>query len=98
MRFTQPDLLILDDLGLKPLRADEPLDLYEVIRQRYERGAMVITSNRALEEWAPLFQDAPLASAAMDRLLHHAHVVTMEGDSYSGSPPNQTGRGGPLRS
>lgn len=81
-RFAAPDLLIVDDLGLRPLEHDEPIDLYEVIRQRYERGAMVITSNRALEEWAPLFGDELLASAAMDRVMHHAHVVVIEGNSY----------------
>lgn len=82
LRFTTPDLLIVDDLGLRPMRDDEPLDLYEVIRQRYEQGALVITSNRALEEWPPLFGDALLAGAAMDRLLHHAHQIAIEGESY----------------
>lgn len=92
LRFTSPALLIIDDLGLKPLRGDEPLDLYEVIRQRYEKGAMIITSNRALEEWPPLFGDALLASAAMDRLLHHAHILTMEGDSYRTSARRKNAR------
>lgn len=81
-RFAGPDLLIIDDLGLRPLENDEPIDLYEVIRQRYERGAMIITSNRAIEEWAPLFVDELLASAAMDRVMHHAHVVVIEGRSF----------------
>lgn len=89
LRFTTPDVLILDDVGLRPLDGDEPIDLYEVIRQRYERGSMVITSNRALEEWPPLFRDALVASAAMDRLLHDAHVVVMDGDSYRNPPPNR---------
>lgn len=81
-RFTAPELLVIDDLGLRPLSGDEPLDVYEVIRRRYERGAMIVTSNRAIEEWHPLFGDALLASAAMDRLLHHAHVIDIEGESY----------------
>lgn len=81
-KYTSPKLLIIDDLGLRPLAIDEPVDLYEVIRRRYERGATVMTSNRAVEEWYPLFGDGLLASAAMDRLLHHAHVITMEGKSY----------------
>ena len=51
LRLVTPDLLIIDDLGLRPLRHDEPIDLYEVIRQRYERGSTIITSNRAIEEW-----------------------------------------------
>jgi DNA replication protein DnaC len=86
LRFTSPDLLIVDDVGLRPLRQDEPEDLFEVIRQRYERGAMVLTSNRALPEWAPLFGEPLLASAAMDRLLHHAHVIELDGDSYRNPP------------
>lgn len=86
LRFSSPDLLIVDDLGLRPLEGDEPIDLYEIIRERYERGSMIITSNRALEEWYPLFLDDLMASAAMDRLLHHAQVVVMEGDSYRNPP------------
>ena len=89
LRFTSPELLIVDDLGLRALRYDEPHDLYEIIRRRYERGATVITSNRAVEEWYPLFGDPLLASAAMDRLLHHAHVIEMEGDSYRNPPPRK---------
>jgi DNA replication protein DnaC len=87
LRFTSPDLLVVDDLGLRPLVSDEPVDLYEIIRKRYERGSTIITSNRAVEEWPPLFGDLLLASAAMDRLLHHAHVIEMEGDTYRNPPP-----------
>jgi DNA replication protein DnaC len=85
-RFTTPDLLIVDDVGLRPLDGQEPLDLYEVIRGRYEKGSMVLTSNRAVEEWYPLFRDELMASAAMDRLLHRAHVVVMEGHSFRNPP------------
>jgi DNA replication protein DnaC len=88
-RFTTPALLIIDDLGLRHLRHEEPEDLYEIIRQRYERGATILTSNRAIEEWPALFGDALLASAAMDRLLHHAHVIAIEGDSYRNPPPRR---------
>jgi DNA replication protein DnaC len=89
LRFTSPDLLIVDDLGLRPLVNEEPLDLYEIIRQRYERGSTIITSNRDVDEWYPLFGDALLASAAMDRLLHNAHVVTMNGDTFRNPPPTK---------
>ena len=82
LRYTSPELLIIDDLGLRGLREDEPLDLYDLIRGRYERGAVIVTSNRAIAEWFPLFGDPLLASAAMDRLLHHAHVVEMTGTSF----------------
>ena len=81
-RYTRPDLLILDDLGLRALTHDEPLDLYEIIRCRYEQGAMLVTSNRAVDEWPSLFDDALMASAAMDRLLHDAAVLSFEGESY----------------
>ena len=89
LRLTSADLLIIDDLGLRPLSHDEPIDLYEIIRQRYQRGATIVTSNRAIEEWHPLFQDALLASAAMDRLLHGAHVIVVEGDSFRNPPPSR---------
>lgn len=86
-RFTAPSLLIIDDLGLRPLVSDEPIDLYEIIRQRYEHGSTIITSNRAIEEWPPLFGDLLLASAALDRLLHHSHVIEMDGDTFRNPPP-----------
>jgi len=89
LRFTSPDLLIVDDLGLRSLTDDEPLDLYEVIRQRYERGSMVITSNRAIEEWPPLFGDDLLASSALDRLLHHAEIIELKGRSYRRADPDE---------
>lgn len=89
LRYTTPALLIIDDLGLRPSKDDEPVDLYEVIRARYERGALIITSNRALEEWGPLFGDELLASAAMDRLKHHSHVIEIEGASYRNPPASR---------
>ncbi len=82
LRFTTPDLLIIDDLGLRPLRDDEPVDLYEIIRTRYERHSTMITSNRTASEMGELFGDPLLASAAMDRLLHDAHVLILEGASF----------------
>jgi DNA replication protein DnaC len=97
LRFTTPDLLIIDDLGLRGLTGDEPIDLYEVIRRRYEHASTVLTSNRAIEEWTPLFGDPLLASAAMDRLLHNAHVVVIEGDSYRNPPATRRVRGGASR-
>jgi DNA replication protein DnaC len=82
LKFTSPELLIVDDLGLRPLQHDEPDDLYEVISRRYERASTIITSNRDIPEWHPLFGDNLLASAAMDRLLHHSHVLVLDGKSY----------------
>lgn len=85
--YTTPDVLILDDLGLMPLSGEEPIDLYEIIRARYQRGSTVITSNRSATEIGRLFPDPLLASAAMDRLLHDAHVLVLEGDSFRNPPP-----------
>src|SRR5256712_7138407 len=81
-RYTRPDLLVLDDFGLKPLRAPGPEDLYDVINERYERGSIVLTSNRDRAEWADLFGEPLLASAALDRLTHGAHFVEIIGQSF----------------
>lgn len=81
-RYAAPELLIVDEIGLRPLRDFEPEDVFEVIRLRYERGATVWTSNRSQEEWYPMFGDELLASAAMDRLLHDAVVLSITGESY----------------
>jgi DNA replication protein DnaC len=71
LTYTRPDLLILDDFGLKPLPPAGPEDFYEVINERYEHGAVIVTSNRAFTEWPELFQSPLLASATLDRLAHH---------------------------
>ena len=80
--YLRPDLLILDDFGLKPLRPPGPEDLFDVIIERYERGSILVTSNRAPGEWPALFGDPLLASAALDRLADGAHVLVITGPSY----------------
>jgi len=80
--YLRPDLLVLDDFGLKPLQPPAPEDLYDVINERYERGSMLLTSNRAPGEWPNLFRDPLLASAGLDRLLHRAEVIVIRGDSF----------------
>jgi DNA replication protein DnaC len=76
------DLLILDDFGLQPLSTQAAQDLYEIIRERYEHGSLIITSNRAFVEWAEVFGNDLLASAALDRLTHHCHTLVIRGQSY----------------
>jgi len=88
-RYLNVDLLILDDLGLRPLQHTDPLDLYDLIRGRYERGAMIVTANRAVKELHPMFGDPLLASAALDRLLHHAHVLELNGHSFRTHTPRE---------
>lgn len=85
--YLRPDLLVLDDFGLKPLRPPAPEDLYDVINGRYEQGSILLTSNRALDEWAGLFGDPLLASAGLDRLTHRADVVLITGASYRAQRP-----------
>jgi DNA replication protein DnaC len=80
--YLRPDLLILDDFGLKPLQSPSPEDLYDVVNERYERGSILLTSNRAPAEWPDLFRDPLLASAGLDRLLHRAEVILIRGDSF----------------
>jgi DNA replication protein DnaC len=72
----------VDDFGLKPLHPPAPEDLYEIVNERYERGSLIVTSNRAFSEWPDLFQSPLLASAALDRLAHNAHQILITGDSY----------------
>lgn len=80
--YLRPDLLILDDFGLKPIQPPGPEDLYDVINERYERNSILLTSNRAPNEWPDLFLDPLLASAGLDRLLDRAEVVVIRGASY----------------
>jgi DNA replication protein DnaC len=76
------DLLVLDDFGLQSLTTQAAQDLYEIIRERYEHGSLIMTSNRAFEEWAEVFGNDLLASAALDRLTHHCHTLVIRGQSY----------------
>jgi DNA replication protein DnaC len=76
------DLLVLDDFGLQPLSTQAAQDLYDLMRDRYEHGSLIITSNRAFEEWPEVFGNDLLASAALDRLTHHCHTLVIRGQSY----------------
>ena len=80
--YLRPDLLILDDFGLRPLTPPGPEDLYDVISERYEQGSILLTSNRAPAEWPDIFGDPLLASAGLDRLAHHAQLLLLTGQSY----------------
>ena len=81
-RILSCDLLVLDDFGLQSISPQAAQDLYEIITERYEHGSMIITSNRAFEEWGEIFANDLLASAALDRLTHHAHTLIIRGDSF----------------
>ena len=82
-RYLQPRILLVDELGYLPIDKTGADLLFQVISQRYERGPLGITSNLAYKQWAKIFNhDATLTSAVLDRLLHHAETVTLEGKSY----------------
>jgi len=82
-RLMKPTLLVVDELGYLPIDKFGADALFQVISQRYERGSTVITSNRAFKHWAEIFNnDSTLTSALLDRLLHHAESVVIEGPSY----------------
>ena len=82
-KYLRPDLLILDELGYLPIDKTGADLLFQIISHRYERGAMVVTSNRAFKQWPEIFNnDSILTSAILDRLLHHAETVLVEGKSY----------------
>jgi DNA replication protein DnaC len=81
-RLLVPDLLIVDDFGLRRLDHTQSSDIYEVIVERHRRSSTIFTSNRTVEEWVPLFDDPILAQSAVDRLAHNAHQIVIEGESY----------------
>ena len=80
--FVAPDLLILDDLGLHRLTAQQSADLYELILNRHRSSSFVITSNRAVEEWLSIFDDPILGNSALDRLANASYQIVIEGTSY----------------
>jgi DNA replication protein DnaC len=81
--YRKPTLLILDELGYLPIDKTGADLLFQIISQRYEQGSIIVTSNRAYKHWAEIFNnDATLTSALLDRLLHHAETVLIEGQSY----------------
>src|ERR1700751_2544794 len=80
--FGKPKLLIVDELRYLPFEPNAAHLFFQLVSRRYERGAMLVTSNRAVGEWGSVFGDPVVATAILDRRLHHSHVVTIRGDSY----------------
>ena len=81
-KYLKPELVIIDDMGLKQLPKHSGEYLLEVIMRRYENRSTIMTSNRPLEEWGKLLCDVPTAGAIIDRFLHHAQVIAITGKSY----------------
>jgi len=80
--FCRPALLIVDEIGYLPVTPGGGNLFFQLVNARYERGAMILTSNRGFAEWGEVFGDPVVATALLDRLLHHAVVVQIEGSSY----------------
>jgi DNA replication protein DnaC len=83
MRFwAGPQLLIIDELGYLPMPSEAASHLFQVISRRYEQGSIVLTTNRPIADWGQIFDDTFVATAVLDRLLHHTTVLSINGDSY----------------
>jgi DNA replication protein DnaC len=81
-RYLKPDLLIVDDMGMKNLPKRSGETLFEIIMRRYETKSTIMTSNRPLQDWGKLIGDVPAATAILDRFLHHAEILQITGKSY----------------
>jgi DNA replication protein DnaC len=82
-KYTSPALLILDEIGYLPIDQRGADLLFQVISARYERGSIVLTTNKAFKQWPAIFNgDSTITAAVLDRLLHHGHTIVLEGDSY----------------
>jgi DNA replication protein DnaC len=80
--LTQPQLLIIDEIGYLPIDRQGANLFFQLISRRYERGSIVITSNQSLGAWGEVFGDAVIASAILDRLLHHSITINIKGESF----------------
>lgn len=81
-RYLKPDLLIIDDFGMKQLPKRSGEFLFEIVMRRYETRSTIMTTNRPVEDWGKLLGDIPTATAILDRFLHHAEIISVTGDSY----------------
>jgi hypothetical protein len=81
-KYLKPDLLAIDDMGMKQLPKRSGGYLFEIIMRRYETRSTMMTSNRPLEDWGKLIGDVPSATAILDRFMHHAELIQITGKSY----------------
>jgi len=80
--YLKPDLLIMDELGFKKLPSYSADDFFEIISKRYEKGSIIITTNKPFESWTDIFTDNTLAAAILDRIVHYSTVIAIKGQSY----------------
>ena len=80
--YTRPDILIIDEVGYMQLERTSAELLFRVICSRYENGSIILTSNKYFGDWGELMNDTVIATAILDRLLHHSHIINIRGESY----------------
>ncbi len=81
-QLARPKLLVLDELGYLPFSREEASSLFRLLTRRYEKGSVIITSNKSFADWGEIFSDSVLASAILDRLLHHSTTINIKGESF----------------
>lgn len=80
--YAKPKLLVVDELGYLPLEKQTAHLFFQLVSKRYERGSMLITTNQTITQWGHVFGDEMIAAAVLDRVLHHSHVLVIQGDSF----------------
>ena len=80
--YSKPDILAIDEIGYLPIDKRGANLLFQVFSSRYEKGSIMLTTNKAFKDWGEIFNDSTTASAVLDRILHHCEVVLIEGKSY----------------
>lgn len=80
--FTKPDLLVVDEIGYRKMDETAAHFFFQIVSERYEKGSMILTSNKSFGAWGEIFGDTVLATAILDRLLHHSSTVNIKGESY----------------
>jgi DNA replication protein DnaC len=80
--FRKPNVLLIDEVGYEPLTTEQAHVFFQLINMRYECGSIIMTSNKSFSKWAELMSDEAVATAMLDRLLHHSHTLSLQADSY----------------
>ena len=80
--YLRPAVLVIDEIGYSQLNRQEAELFFRLISERYEHGSVILTSNKYFSGWGELLSDTVLATALLDRLLHHAHVINIRGETY----------------
>jgi DNA replication protein DnaC len=80
--FKKPNVLLIDEVGYEPLNSEQAHVFFQLINTRYECGSIIMTSNKSFSKWAELMSDEAVATAMLDRLLHHSHTLSLQADSY----------------